>query len=187
MSFAIIIKNSIKRFFGMGNEYYLEKLKKRGLKVGKNFIMHDQCMIDECHCWHIEIGDDVVLAPRVHILAHDASTKLYLNHTKVKNTVIGNRVFIGAESVLLPGVHIGDNAIVGAGSVVTKSIPANSVAAGNPARVIAATDKYMDKNKRMMSATNCFDERYTLGHNISDAMKREMKERIDKEGIAFVI
>lgn len=49
---------------------------------------------------------------------------------------IGNNVWIGAQACLLPGVNIGDNCVIGAGSVVTKDIPANSVAAGNPCRVI---------------------------------------------------
>jgi len=49
-----------------------------GMKIGKNFKRMQGCAFDISHCWHIEIGDDVTLAPRVQILAHDASTKTYL-------------------------------------------------------------------------------------------------------------
>ncbi len=68
---------------------------KRGLVVGKNFnILHD-VIIDFSHAWHIECGDDVTLAPRVHVLAHDASTKFHLNYSRIGKIKIGNRVFIG--------------------------------------------------------------------------------------------
>ena len=53
---------------------------------------------------------------------------------------IGNNVWIGANCCILPNVHIGDNCVIGAGSVVTKDIPSNSVAAGNPAKVIKKID-----------------------------------------------
>ena len=67
----------------------LKKLKKAGLKVGKNFSMQEKCIIDKSHCWLITIGDDVTLAPRVHILAHDASTKRHLDYTKIGLVNIG--------------------------------------------------------------------------------------------------
>ena len=53
-----------------------------------------------------------------------------------KDVIIGNNVWIGANATILPGVKIGDNVVIGAGAVVTKDVPANSVAAGNPAVVI---------------------------------------------------
>ena len=52
------------------------------------------------------------------------------------NTSIGKRCFIGMNSVILPGIHIGDHSIVGAGSVVTKDVPPNTIVAGNPAKII---------------------------------------------------
>ena len=57
-------------------------------------------------------------------------------HTGMRDTVIGKNVFIGCNSLILKGVHIGDNSVIGAGSVVTKDIPANCVAAGNPAKIV---------------------------------------------------
>ncbi|WP_253200562.1 DapH/DapD/GlmU-related protein [Clostridium sp. CF012] len=99
-----------------------EQLIKMGLKVGKNFNRLGGCIIDDSHCWLITIGDNVTLAPRVHILAHDASTKMYLDVTKIGLVDIGNNVFIGAGSIILPNVKIGNNVIIGAGSIVTKDI-----------------------------------------------------------------
>ena len=119
-----ILKEFVYRLRG---EYTTEKLIKMGLKVGKNFKRLNGVMLDPAHCWLITIGDNVTMAPRVHILAHDASTKQFLNYTKIGRVNIGNNVFIGAESVVLPNVTIGDNVVIGANSTVTKNIPSNSV------------------------------------------------------------
>lgn len=137
-----------------GEPQHLDKLMQRGLKVGKNFTRMSGVVIDAAHCYHITIGDDVCLAPRVHILAHDASTWQFLGKTRAANVKIGNKVFVGAGSIILPGVHIGDNVIIGAGSIVTKDIPNNSVAVGNPARVVSALDVFLDKEKAKMYPGN---------------------------------
>ena len=100
----------------------LKQLKKDGLKVGNNFNAQEGTIIDPGHCWLIEIGDNVTLAPRVHILAHDASMKKSLGYAKIGKVSIGNNVFLGASTIVLPNVRIDDNTIVGAGSVVTHSL-----------------------------------------------------------------
>jgi len=180
------LKNFIKRILGLKEPDYLAMLRKKGFKTGENFNMRDGCIIDFSHSWHIEIGDNVTLAPSVHIIAHDASTWEFLGYSKVKNVKIGNRVFIGAGSIILPGVTIGDNVIVGAGSVVTASIPDNSVYAGNPAKYIMATDAYIAQEKLKMSDENCFDRSYSEAENASEEMKNRIKQMAQKHGIAFV-
>jgi maltose O-acetyltransferase len=162
-----------------------EELISRGLKVGKNFIRMGDCIIDEAHCWLITIGDDVTFAPRVHVLAHDTSTKRQTMYTKIGLVNIGNNVFIGADSVILPNVKIGNNVIIGAGSVVSKDIPDNSVAVGNPAVVMANTDDYINKNKELMKNRPMFDPSWTLRENITDAQKKEMIDKL-KDGVGFV-
>lgn len=64
---------------------------------------------------------------------------------RVNKTIIGNNVFLGADSVVMPGIRINDRVIVGAGAVVTKDIASNSVVAGNPARYICSVDEYINK------------------------------------------
>lgn len=154
-------------------------LKERGLTVGKNFNIQQGCIIDDSHCWMITIGDNVTLAPNVHILAHDASTKQELGYTIVKPVKIGSNVFIGAGSIILPGVTIGDRVIIGAGSVVTKDIPSNSVACGN--RIIKSYDQYIqDKQRELdvaMTEGRVFDESYTVRGNVTDTNKNEMKAK----------
>ncbi|MDR1544514.1 MAG: acyltransferase [Prevotellaceae bacterium] len=156
------IKKILRKIRGEQN---IEKLKKRGLKIGKNVTIMDGVIIDPSHCWHVEIGDNVILAPKVHILAHDASTKIFLNHTRVANVKIGSNVFIGAGTIVLPNVAIGDNAVIGAGSVVSKDIPVNSVAVGAPAKVICTLDQYLEKQKAKMNDENVFSAEFTLRNN----------------------
>ena len=147
-------------------EQNLEKLVHRGLTVGKNFTRMGGVIIDPSHCWHVFIGDNVILAPRVHILAHDASTKLFLGYSRVANTTIGNNVFVGAGSIVLPGVSIGNNVVIGAGSVVAKDIPDDSVAVGNPARVVKPLSEFMEENKQKMGADNVFGKLFTLRNEV---------------------
>jgi acetyltransferase-like isoleucine patch superfamily enzyme len=78
----------------------------------------------------IHVGPETYIAFDAAILSHDTTRRLYL-HTR-----IGRRCFIGARSIILPGITIGDESVVAAGSVVTKDVPPNSVVAGNPAKVI---------------------------------------------------
>ena len=139
-----------------GEPQNIEKLYKRGLKVGEHFNRMGGVIIDPSHCYHITIGDNVTLAPRVHILAHDASTFLFFGKARAANVTIGNDVFVGAGSIILPGVHIGNRVVIGAGSIVTKDIPDNSVAAGNPAKVICPIDEYLEREKAKMCPENTF-------------------------------
>lgn len=162
----------------------LEIAIENGLKIGKNHNIQDQVIFDWSHCWLIEIGDNVTIAPRVYILCHDASTKNTLGYTKIGRVRIGNNVFIGANTTILPGVTIGDNVIIGANGVVTKDIPENSVAIGNPCRVIKDYINYMYENKKIMDNVPVFDEKYIIG-NIDEKRKREMREKLEKT-IGFV-
>lgn len=171
--------NIIKEFvYRLRGEYTTEKLIKTGMSVGKNFKRLGGVILDPSHCWLITIGDNVTMAPRVHILCHDASTKDFLGYTKIGNVTIGNHVFIGAESVVLPGVSIGDNVIIGANSTVTKDIPPNSVAVGSPARVISSLDEYISKEKLRMENSPVYSEEFTLRSNITPENKRRQKNEL---------
>lgn len=162
--------------YRLRGEMSTEKLVAQGMKVGKNFKRLNNVLIDDSHSWLIEIGDNVTLAPRVHVLAHDASTKAFLGYTKIARVTIGNNVFIGAESVVLPGVTIGNNVVIGANSTVTHSIPDNSVAVGCPARVICSLDEYIAKEKKKMETAPIYSEEYVLGKSLSMEMREKQKD-----------
>ncbi len=179
-----IIRNILKKIRG---EQSLDRLKKRGLVIGDNVTIMGGCIIDPSHCWHIRIGSDVILAPRVHIIAHDASTKLFMGFTKVANVTIGNRVFIGAGTVVLPGVTIGDDVVIGAGTVVNKDIPSGSVAAGVPVRIVSSLADYIDKEKEKKRVENSFSDDYTLrNENFSAEQINVLREACEKYGQIFV-
>lgn len=180
----MVIKRIIRKIRG---ECDLQELKKRGLKLGKNIYKDATAIIDPSWCWLIEIGNNVTLVPRVHILAHDASTKNKLNYTKIGIVTIEDNVFIGANSIILPNIIIGKNSIIGAGSIVTHNIPENSLAVGNPARVIGKASDYVEKEKKIMNNSNLiFDESFTIQGNISNSKKEKMKELLRKGNIGFV-
>ena len=165
--------------YRLRGEYTTEKLKKMGMVCGKNFLRLNGVILDPSHCWLITIGDNVTMAPRVHVLCHDASTKCFLNYTKIGRVTIGNNVFIGAETVVLPNVKIGDNVIIGANSTVTKDIPNNVVAVGNPARVICSIEDYLQKHKELIGKCPTFDESYTLRRDISSTKKEEQRQALE--------
>ncbi|UMB60340.1 acyltransferase [Lutibacter sp. A80] len=150
-----------------------------GLKVGENCSGLIGCTIDHGHCWLIEIGDNVVFAPQVYLLAHDTSTKRSLGYTKIGKVKIGDNCFIGARALIMPNVSIGNNTIIGAGSIVTKSIPANVVAAGNPAKVISSIAEYEKRIKKLIEDSPTYEKEYTMSHNINDIMKQKMCKDLD--------
>lgn len=105
---------------------------------------------------------------------------MYLGYTKVGRVRIGNNVFVGACSIILPGISVGDNSIIGGGSVVTKNVPSNEVWAGNPAKFICSKDEYLKKYKDLQR----FDKSYRI--NMADEKKKEELKRATERGICFL-
>jgi maltose O-acetyltransferase len=128
---------------------YIRQLRRKGLKVGKNLFVVSNVSLDRDNCHLISIGDNCTLAHNVVILAHDTSGCVASRtQHRIAPVKLGNNCFIGSNTVVLPGVTIGDNVIVGAGSVVTRNLPSNCVAAGNPARVLETMDEFGVKQRR---------------------------------------
>lgn len=178
MSFRKMYMWARKYLLGIDDRSAMEIAIANGMKVGKNSNFQDGIIYDPSHCWLISIGDNVTIAPRVHILCHDASTKFTLGYTKIGRVSTGNNVFVGANTTILPGVFIGDNCIIGANSVLTRSIPSNSVAVGNPCKVIKSYDEYITENWKLMNDVPCFGKEYITG-TITEDKKAEMQERLD--------
>ena len=112
----------------------------KNIKMGKNIFINMCCHFQDNG--GIEIGDGAMFGNNVTIatLNHDIDPKTRFNATP-KPVKIGKKVWVGSNCTILPGVSIGDNSIIGAGSVVVKSIPKNSIAVGNPARVIKSIEE----------------------------------------------
>ena len=111
------------------------------IRVGKRFFANfGLTVLDEAF---VTIGDDCFIGPNVNIYTACHSTNPIERNTRqewAESVTIGNNVWIGGNVTILPGVTIGDNCTVGAGSVVTHDIPGNTIAAGNPAKVIKTID-----------------------------------------------
>lgn len=131
--FSELIGKEVDKSFTLFPPFYTDCGK--NIHIGKNVFINSCCKFQDQG--GISIGDGSLLGHNVIIAT--------LNHMQEpsrrqsllpKPVVIGNNVWIGASVTILPGVTIGDNAIIGAGSVVTKDIPANSVAVGSPCKVI---------------------------------------------------
>ena len=90
----------------------------------------------------IIFGNNIELAPGVSIISSNHKATNLSKHEEGKPIIIGNHVWIGANATVLPGVTIGNNVTIGANSVVTKNIPSNSIAVGNPCEVIKQKDPY---------------------------------------------
>jgi len=108
--------------------------------------------------WLVQIGDNVTLSYGSWLITHDGSSRLFRNRFATMNKygnkfgaiVIENNCFIGINAIILPGVVIGSNSIIGSGSVVTKSVAPNSVVAGNPAKYICSLDEHVERYQNNM-------------------------------------
>lgn len=126
------------------------------IETGKNFFANYNCTIIDVA--RVTIGDNCQFAPNVsiytagHPVHPDSRNSLYEYGIGVS---IGDNVWIGGSTVILPGVHIGSNTVIGAGSVVTKDIPDWVVAAGNPCKVIR---KITEEDRRYYYKDRQFDD-----------------------------
>lgn len=134
-----------KRFY---NEYTVaEYFRTKGVQIGDNcrILIHNF----GSEPYLVKIGNNCVIAPGVSFLTHDGSASLFRKEIPDLNVFgkieIKDNCFIGARAILLYNVTIGPNAIVGAGAVVTKDVPPNTVVAGMPAKVVCSLDEYKQK------------------------------------------
>ena len=105
-------------------------------RFGRNLFINQNCTLYDLG--GIDIGDDVMIGPNVSLITsgHPIPPSQRRDCVTAKPIKIGNNVWIAANVTIIGGVTIGDNAVIAAGSMVTKDVPANSLAGGNPARVI---------------------------------------------------
>lgn len=117
---------------------------------------------------------------------YDASTKTHLGYTRIGKVTIGDRVFIGASSIVLPGVTIGSDVVIGAASVVSRDIPDGVVACGSPAHPISTLEQFLSRKRAEMAAVPCFGEEYTERGDVSADKKDEMNEKMS-DRIGYVV
>jgi len=153
-----------------------ERLQAMGMRIGRNVWLPSSTWIDTSYCFLISIGDHCGFGEECHILAHDAQMDEFLDAARIGRVTIHESCHIGARCVILPGVDIGPRTIVGAGSVISKSLPPDTVCAGSPARVICTLEEYLAKHRARMANSPSFP--YSVG--ISSDERAKMVEAVAK-------
>lgn len=140
------IRNRIVKFF-MSPEKYAKFI---GVNIGtNNFIPDKNCWSSEPYL--ITVGSNCQITTGVRIFTHgggNVARNKYPDFDVFGKVIIGDWVYIGTNSLIMPGIKIGDGALIAAGSVVTKSIPPKVVVGGNPARILSTVDDYIRHNEK---------------------------------------
>lgn len=109
----------------------------------------------------ITLGDNVTITAGVSFITHDGSLGLFTDtkgrRYKYQRIFVGNNVFIGVNSIIMPGVRVEDNVIVAAGSVVTKSIPTGKIVAGVPAKIVGEFNELKERSLETCVSQNEID------------------------------
>lgn len=157
------------RFF-LRKYYPITWAKKIGVNLGENVYIYGNVQWST-EPWIITLGNNVHITNDVQFITHDGGSLILRQYTPdLEMTfpiVVGDNVYIGTKAIILPGVTIGNNCIIAAGSIVTKNVPENSVVAGVPARVIETIDEYHEKAKA---------KSLHLGHLVGKEKDDKLKE-----------
>jgi len=157
-----------------------------GIRVGTGVSVTDWTRLDWSHGRHITLADGAVLAPGVRILCHDASSNRRVGATWVAPVCIGERAFIGAEAVILPGVEVGADAIVAAGAVVTDSVPSGVIVAGVPARPVGTVADLDARRREQLGRCPSFPGTEYVREHLPPDRARELDQAIATHGGYFL-
>lgn len=124
------------------SRFTIWRLRRSGVRIGQNCWISHRCRVET----HIEIGNNCTLT-NCAVLTHDASMRRHLGQTRIGEVAIRDNCYIGYGAIILPGVTIGPDSIVGAGAVVTRDVPPRTVVAGVPARPVCDLDAFLSKHR----------------------------------------
>jgi acetyltransferase-like isoleucine patch superfamily enzyme len=149
----------------------------RGIRIGKDVFLGSLVILDDAYPEYITIEDHVQVSAGAKIVTHDSSFHNVFEGrvpTQIRPVVIKRHAYIGSGALILPGVTVGEKAIVGAGAVVTKDVPARAIVVGVPAVVVGTIDEKVDK---FLDRTGFFISKYCeqpgrLSENEKDKLKR---------------
>lgn len=166
----------------------VDRLVADGLQLGRNVSIGRGVYLDHGRPWLISIGDDSVVSMSAVIFAHDPSMRIQLGYTRVAPVVIGSRVFIGCNAIVLPGSRIGDDSIVGAGAIVQGEIPPRSLVVTERSMVIRDVDPMLDRHRQAIADSPTWPpEGWTRWTGITDAGKRAQQEALATGGSGYLL
>jgi maltose O-acetyltransferase len=174
------------RFHDMRSRRRWRILQERGLRIGRNVRLPDSLWVDSAHCNLISIGDNSGFAGDCVILSHDAMMNEFLDASRIGRVIIHESCHFGTRTVILPGVEIGPRTIVGACSVVSRSLPPDTVCMGNPAQPVCTLEEYLQKHRKAMQTRKTFDYKLYDMQYLTPERSAELVEAV-KDGDAYVI
>ncbi len=161
------------------------KLRAMGMQIGQGVNLPSSTWIDTPHCFLISIGDWCGFGQQCLIMAHDGQMDEFLDVGLIARVTIHESCHFGARTVILPGVEVGPRTIVGANSVVSKSLPPDTVCAGVPARVICSLEDYLARHRDRIARTRTFPcSEYNAGA-LTPAQIQEIQAAV-AEGPAYM-
>jgi acetyltransferase-like isoleucine patch superfamily enzyme len=158
----------------------VRRWKASGIRFGRGVVAMPSVFIDTSYGWMIEIGDRTRLAEEVRILCHDAGPQRDLSYGRVGPVTIGRDCVLNERVIVLAGVTIGDNCLIGSGSVVATDIPPGVRAMGVPARVYGTVEDYLAEVRRGLQESPRFG--YRELHRIPVAEREQVLARIREAG-----
>lgn len=132
------------------NGLRLKRLKRQGLQIASDCRLMSMPDFGS-EPYLVSIAKHVTVSARVTFITHDGGSFVFRDLPKYKDVrragriIIHENCFIGAQSIIMPGVEIGPNSVIGAGSIVTRSVPPNTVAAGIPAKPLMSIEEYAER------------------------------------------
>lgn len=159
------------------SKWRLYRYKQKGLQLG------DKCRFIGIPSlgsepYLISIGSHVTISAGVRFINHDGGTWVFRSSDKYKNVIKYGRItimdncFIGTGAILMPGITIGPNAVVGSGALVTRNVPPNTVVAGIPAKALMSVEEYAEKCLRETPAFDSIAYRQDKRHELSRLFPR---------------
>src|SRR3989441_10104590 len=135
----------------------LQSLRNRGMHIGRDVVFTDDLFVDEEYCSFISVGDSTAFGPECMILAHDAGPERWLGAIRVGTVVVHPSCHVGARTIILPGVEIGPRTVIAANSVVSRSLPADTVCGGRPARPFSTLSQYIETHRQRIEGARTFE------------------------------
>ena len=157
-------------------------LKGAGMSIGTGVRIPASTFVDTSHCYLISIGDGCTLGEECLLLAHDAQMDEFIDAARLGRIVIHERTYLGHRTVVLPGVEIGPRTVVLPNSVVMKTLPPDTVCAGNPATVVSTLEAYVEDRRVELEALPTLEEADFRARSLTERGRIELREALARGG-----
>jgi serine acetyltransferase len=159
-----------------------------GMKIGKSVKINRTAIFDQRFGKHITLCDGARIGYNALLLCHDSSASARTGLIWVAPITVGERAYIGANAVIMPGVKVGKDAIVAAGAVVTKDVEPGDIVAGIPAKPIGRTEEFDRKQLEDVKSKKSFDSKvvYSESKRTRDSVISEQLQAVEKDGGYYV-